>query len=439
MKLVFALAFITTFFQINLLVFQDTLWGGHFNPYTSLQWYIADFFFFACLFLYGLHILHNSKRVFVAFSNSYVKLIVFGMLFFVTLSYFFSIRTSVTFIWIIQIIKLLVVYFLTINRVLSEKTILHLFIASLIFQTLIAIIQFALQSSIGLSLLGESRLSPETLNVAKLSLGGFKILRAYGTQTHANILGGLLSLGIISTIYLYITEEVRKRTAVSLLIILGLGLFLSFSRSAWLATAVSITLFLAFRKYKIEYARIQKIIAGILITILLSTITGLLPFVWYRYLSSTSAGERVNQVYSSAHMMLENPFGVGMGNFTNAADLYSNVKLMPWEFEPVHNVYLLIGTELGVLAMAIALFFTAQLFLRLFSSLKEVQGKYKCLPVYFGIIAFSHVFILMNFDHYFYTSFTARTILIVFFGILTNLLRQTSESGLTLENRNTCG
>jgi len=69
-----------------------------------------------------------------------------------------------------------------------------------LIESLIGIIQFIIQHSIGLTLLKESVISPSIPGVAKLILGGQKYIRAYGLFPHPNILGGFLLFSIIITL-----------------------------------------------------------------------------------------------------------------------------------------------------------------------------------------------------------------------------------------------
>src|SRR3989338_3079498 len=74
-----------------------------------------------------------------------------------------------------------------------------------LFQAIIAILQFFKQSSLGLRLLGESILAPNMTGVASFyNLYGDKIMRAYGTTPHPNILAAYLFLAIFSFYFVYL-------------------------------------------------------------------------------------------------------------------------------------------------------------------------------------------------------------------------------------------
>jgi len=79
-------------------------------------------------------------------------------------------------------------------------------------QSLIAIYQFIVQRSVFTSpilakVTGESIIGPQIPGVAKITVDGEKIIRAYGTFPHPNILGGFLIFTLLITIYLYLGHK----------------------------------------------------------------------------------------------------------------------------------------------------------------------------------------------------------------------------------------
>ncbi len=79
-------------------------------------------------------------------------------------------------------------------------------------QSLIAIYQFIVQRSVFASpilakITGESIIGPQIPGVAKIVVDSEKIIRAYGTFPHPNILGGFLIFTLLITIYLYLEHK----------------------------------------------------------------------------------------------------------------------------------------------------------------------------------------------------------------------------------------
>lgn len=82
-------------------------------------------------------------------------------------------------------------------------------IISAILQSFIAIIQFLLQKSIGLTFLGESIFSVFDPGVAKIVINGDIFVRSYGFFPHPNILGGFLALSLVITLFYPILFRIK--------------------------------------------------------------------------------------------------------------------------------------------------------------------------------------------------------------------------------------
>lgn len=168
---------------------------------------------------------------------------------------------------------------------------------------------------------------------------------------------------------LLLNELLHKKTSVRekvfLLSSLGLqsiSIFLTFSRGAWLALAISAFLILFSKKYK--YLCIVITICGLLAS------PFVLPKILGRgdssahFLQNTSNTARVLSILTSKDIMMDNLFGVGYGNFNhyyreNVADSYLKINfeirkhmVTPlYTMEHAHNFFLNIGVELGVFAL----------------------------------------------------------------------------------------
>ena len=235
--------------------------------------------------------------------------------------------------------------------------------------------------------------------------------------------------------YLSATQKIHKNICKFFIAACGIGVLISFSRSAWLATAISLGIFFALRIYKVRYTMIKKAITWFLGLAVLSSLTGGINMIILRLniFNGTSLSERVEQIHTSLKIIIQKPLGIGLGNYTNAASGYSTYKLMPWEFQPVHNIFLLIGTELGIIAMATLIIALAYTLFGLFKRLEKLTGKYRCFPVYFAIIMIVHLIILGNLDHYFYTNYSATIFLIAILAITTNYMANLGDSGVSIE------
>ncbi len=103
----------------------------------------------------------------------------------------------------------------------------------------IGIAQFVNQATFGLTDLGEVLVRPEWSGASVITVGGWRILRAYGLTQHPNVLGGFLAVATLVGAGLVLSQ--RGRRSVLAIALTGLnfaGLLFSFSRSAWVGLAV---------------------------------------------------------------------------------------------------------------------------------------------------------------------------------------------------------
>lgn len=139
------------------------------------------------------------------------------------------------------------------------------------------------------------------------------------------------------------------------LIILS-GLILSFSRGAWIAAGIGvITLLLiiiTMKQYNNEIMMfIQQLVYSTLIVVFF--LATLFPLFTTRLnttarLENRSVSERISQYTQAKNIITHNVWsGIGPGAYTFY--LYKlNPSLAVWEYQPVHNIYLLIIAETGV-------------------------------------------------------------------------------------------
>jgi O-antigen ligase len=305
---------------------------------------------------------------------------------------------------------------------------------STVVQAIIGISQFHVQHMLGLSVLGEYISPLGTSGLATIETVGGKIIRAYGTMPHPNVLGAFLVLGL--TIGLYFlssafaeassdkhTKQYVSRVTIALAnIILLLGIFTTFSRIAWITTVLVI---LAFVSYYL-WSRKNKFVLTIL---LIGVIASGVVFGFYNeYLKARTNDNNVVSVgdryfFNSLGWDLMSRFpilGTGVGNYVIALeDLY---QLQPWQHQPAHNIFIYIAGELGILGAAL---FIIILF-EIFQKIKNI--KFDNLS--FSLVLVGIVFLLMSqFDHYFVTIQQGRLIFATVLGLIAALpnLKQISN------------
>ena len=197
---------------------------------------------------------------------------------------------------------------------------------------------------------------------------GQTFLRAYGTLPHPNILGGFILICLAGPISLLIHKEKPNLFA---LILLALGsslMALTFSRSAWIAAGI----FLLTLIYRSRYFNRKYVVTAFIAAVISFGFT-MLPLKGL-FLNRMTTPNTITEEFSlSGRLWLTEQaislikghplLGVGAGSFiVQLAERAGERDYV----EPVHNIPLLITSELGivglVLAAAIVLFFAKSFF-----------------------------------------------------------------------------
>jgi O-antigen ligase len=227
--------------------------------------------------------------------------------------------------------------------------------AALSIQMITAFAGFAIQSTTfleSLDLKWPGLLDPSTAGSSVVAVpDGPRILRAYGTMPHPNILGGFALILLLGPASLFL---VNRRTNYAALIMFSLGsmvVALTFSRSAWLGLMVFISLLIVKSRY-LNRKRLFVLTATTLITVAL-TLSPTRDLVYARISNSPVETEQVSTTgrvwlnQQAVNMIRQYPFtGVGVGSFIIQLASYAREGS---SIEPEHNILLLAGAELGVI------------------------------------------------------------------------------------------
>jgi O-antigen ligase len=244
--------------------------------------------------------------------------------------------------------------FLNINL---RKTGLVLIFSGVI-QSLIGAWQFLIQWSLGNKWLGMSLLDPAVFGVSVVDNGLGRFLRAHGSLPHPNMLAGYLVVCILVCLIIIIREKLLKirRWLYLALVILSLGLFLTFSRAGWLALFFSLTVYWIYNI--IKKVDLRKLFLTSLIIVL---VFSFLTIIYFDLVITRLAGEQQLEIksnqerisyYNQASLLIKDNWykGTGLNNYTLA--LYQkNPSLNSWDYQPVHDIYLLTLAELGIIGL----------------------------------------------------------------------------------------
>lgn len=258
-------------------------------------------------------------------------------------------------------------------RYINFRRIAQIFVMSGVIQSIIALGQYFNQKSLGLNLLAESPLSSQISGVAKITVDHVKMIRAYGTLPHANVLAAFLLVSIFFLYFLWLSKKHSFFNNLLMIIsfwLLMTGLLLSFSRLIISVFLFSSILYFISALYRIIQTSDKELFKRIIFVFLLFTTFSLLltvlawPEISARFqisLTEQSVGLRIFYSQVAFSVIQEHPWlGIGFGNFVLEIRQMLNL-LVAWAAQPVHNIYLLIASETGLIGLFLFFMFLYRL------------------------------------------------------------------------------
>lgn len=271
--------------------------------------------------------------------------------FFVLLSAILALDSSLSFYYLSKILAGVILIMLIYSFAGFTKT-AYAFIAGMAIQAGLGIWQFLSQSSFASKWLGMAMQNASNLGSSVIETSDGRWLRAYGALPHPNIFAGFL---VIAIFLIFILKLKKRKILIFFLPILSTALFFTFSRAAWIALIISLLFYLLINlKNRITFKKIVS----------LSFICFLIPVIFsfiYLPLSKARIGgaerlevksniERIEYFSESLRIIKTYPFfGAGYGNYTLAVQNLINPNRESFAYQPVHNIYLFILSEIGVL------------------------------------------------------------------------------------------
>ncbi|MFK7800098.1 MAG: O-antigen ligase family protein [Anaerolineae bacterium] len=270
----------------------------------------------------------------------------------------------------------LLLYFSLKSSWLTFNSIFSAFLIFFAVQGIAAIIQYWTQDDLGLQWLGELDLAPEPGRGSIIFGQGEYWLRSYGLAPHPNILGGLVGSALLIVCFSrnHVCPPWFSWLAPIGIFFGAMGLCFTFSRSAWLGTAVGLLfgLFLKFlsdllassTEQKTFQSRIQHFIKVAILQLapLALAVAVFIPAArgplqarsqpQESQVVTQSVGERQILIDVAFDLIGDSfPWGVGAGNFGPAMLLHPDKETFP-NIHPVHNLPMLLTAELGLLGGA---------------------------------------------------------------------------------------
>lgn len=317
-------------------------------------------------------------------------------------------------------------------KIYSSRVLVFLFSIGIVGESLLGLLQFFHQSSLGgvFYWLGERSFSSGTPGIANASLWGELWLRPYGTFPHPNVFGGYAMIG---TLYVF-GQLTRRRVEFSFgsrvfsLLVLLIGALVTLISMSRIAILLFVVVFLGYSFYwKKQVADLMGVSRSLpLLTIGIVLLVFL--FILFSPLSSRFAGllnqdeavlERLSLTKSALSMAVNNfLFGVGVNNFLVILPHYYTSSSV-FVLQPVHNIFLLVFAETGVFGISFFLFFL----------LKTASGlRWVSRDNFFSLAMFFVLIFLGFFDHYLLTTQQGRLMFVFVLGILWSQIIDSMQS-----------
>jgi O-antigen ligase len=240
---------------------------------------------------------------------------------------------------------------------------------------------------------------------------GLRILRAYGTLPHPNILGGFALITLLGPASLFLAH---KKPNYAALILFSLGIILiglTFSRSAWVGLLAFMSI-LVMKSKHLNRKQLFLLASACVVTIVLM-LYPLRELVFTRISNAPVATEQLSTfgrswltqqaVTMTREYLLT---GVGIGAFVlRLADYAIEGALI----EPVHNIFLLAGSELGIIGLLLAL----GLFISIAVSIFKAQTPQALL----ASATVAGLGVISLFDHYLWSLAPGRMMLGIALGL----------------------
>ncbi len=413
-----------SFFYL-LILFLPSQLGKHFFPtfsfvsgiridYLAPTVYLTDLLILATLtswIVEKLKAQYFPGRKKIKISAKSLIFLIFYLLFFI-LNIFFAQNKLLAFFKALKIAELTFLAFYITDKKPSFKIAVYFLLFAVFYSSLIAWGQFIKQESINgvFYLLGERTFNLETFGIARAFVLGKLVLRPYATFPHPNVLAGFLTAVLPFVIFLPQIKKEKNKGVFFYFPLLFLTLStiaISLSKNAWIATILIGAFCLIYFRVKV-----YKIVLFFLPFLFF------LPIFINRLNSAVSSDIetitiREKLVLSSFAMIKKDPlFGVGLNNFI--PNLKNTTSINSYqELQPVHNAYLLLTAETGLLGLVFFIFLLRRVFKKMFNKLPFYQSTH--LPT---CLSFFSILFLSLFDHYFFTLQQAQILFAVICGYI---------------------
>lgn len=281
-------------------------------------------------------------------------------------------------------------------------------------QSLLAYGQFGAQIINPHTWLGLAAQNPATPGTIVVETANERLLRAYGSFPHPNMLAGFLEITLFAAGALVTTARHRleRLTATLLSLLIAFGLFLTFSRSAWLALVCGLVILalasVHHRRRGLTWMWIAMTVATLGVQIMLAPQLIFSRLEGQARLEQQSTDDRALYAQQARSIVAHDEwiFGVGLGNYTNTIHETVDKGQPGWWYQPVHFTPLLIMAELGLFGGVVYVLLLLAVLMTIFRHVLGHGSSHGStghhILVMLAIMSLS-TFVIGWFDHYFWT------------------------------------
>lgn len=413
-------------------IFEPRFLNGNFWEYGSSSWYGTEILLWLAIILFAIDRFRKPVLAHI-FSKLHwqthrrIFFITLGFLAFLGLEVLHSLDIGVSYNYFFHLLEGLCLFFI-LTEMEKKRPLLLAFWSGGVMQALFGAYQFFTQNIIANKWLGLALQAPQ-LRSSVIESGSERWLRAYGSFGSPNILGGYLAIILIIGLIVYLNSKPWQKIFLTLgQVIILVGLILSFSRGAWLGAIVGVAFIIwgqlsflpggiewsfIFRSHKLFLDFVRNDLVKQLFfysCIALTLFIILQPLFITRFtvsyrLERQSLSERALQYPEAINIFKNYPLlGVGPGAYTFA--LAREKPALPGDsYQPVHNAYVLIFSEWGIMGGIVWFAIIAWLL-----ALVKIHNP-KFLPVVFTML------VLGVFDHYWWSLYSGIILWWTVFGL----------------------
>lgn len=344
--------------QTRWIAISGTLNGGGWE-YGTVSLYALDILIIFFVLFAGVHRFVERKETSFS-SRQLMAVFLLAVAFF---SMAFAENQLNALFWCLKLAEGIALFILVPSLPVRWNWVGGAFVTSALIQSTLAITQFFAQKVSGSKWFGMSEQFPEIPGVQVVGTATERILRAYGSLPHPNMVAGLLVVTIIITLLIY-THHTPTATRVPYgvsLAIMSAALWTTFSRQAWISLAFVLVALITHTFITRQRFPKPLAVGTLFILIPLVTFSLIMPGLIAARIGNTtsnehrSISERQEYAQQSAEILrTEWVTGVGIGNYTaytHQRDNANGIEKRSSAYQPVHNIYLLIFTELGIFGL----------------------------------------------------------------------------------------